>query len=345
MAELPTLEDVARLSKTSRSTVSRVINNQDGVSEETREKVLTAIQELDYQPNRHARGLVTGHNAALGIIVPRTITHATSDPFFTPIMDGIYRVAHESGFAVMLWILESQVEGEWLRQQLRQSYQIDGAILVPSTTNKILYENLLERKLPCVTIGRFPHQQEHYVDIDNQAGAELAVKHLINLGYKRIAMLTGRIEDASAQDRLNGYKRALRQAGCPLIQSLIVDAKYEEAKAYYATRKLLQTNFDALFAANDSMAIGAMQALHEAGLRIPQDIAIVGFDDIPRASLTKPGLTTIRQPLQQFGEIAARFLLEQIRLQHEGQPGQGQRMLLPMELIIRESCGYTLQRD
>jgi LacI family transcriptional regulator len=336
MPPIPTIDDVARLSKTSRSTVSRVLNNQHGVSDAARRRVQEVIAELHFKPNHHARGLVTGQTGTIGVIVPRTVTLVSADPFFAPVIDGIYKSAHGGQFSVMLWIIDTPTDGQWLAQHLMKSRQVDGVVMIPSPPAEVLYRSLINSEMPCITIGRFNDQSDCYVDIDNHMGAVMAVKHLIDLGRKRIATLTGRQIELSGRDRLEGYKDALQQAGLAFDPALVIEGEYQEGIAYHATKALLDGRCDAIFAANDSMAIGAMNAIQANGLRIPEDIAVVGFDDMPRASLLKPALTTIRQPLNQFGEIATEFLLALIQRQPHAQ-----QALLPTELIIRESSGVT----
>jgi LacI family transcriptional regulator len=340
MNQLPTLEDVARLSGTSRSTVSRVINNQGGVSDNARERILSAIDTLNYQPNRLARGLVTGQNQCLGVIVPRALTQVHSDPFFTPIMDSVYHVAHDAGLSIMLWIIETEAEGVWLDDHLSQTKQIDGVIMVPSLSSAYLFRRLGDYGLPCVTIGRFHDQQDNFIDIDNEGAAIAATEHLVALGYKRIATLTGRLDSNASRDRLLGMKRALTKANMAISNEWIIDCKFEEALAYHATAKLIKKKCDAIFCMNDSMAIGAIRAIQESGRRVPEHIGVIGFDDVPRSRAVQPALTTVRQPLYGFGEEAAKLLLEIMQAGPRNRDSIRPYVLLPTELIVRDSCGY-----
>jgi LacI family transcriptional regulator len=194
-------------------------------------------------------------------------------------------------------------------------------------------------------IGRSEQANATYVDIDNRAGAVNAVGHLIGLGYKRIATITGRLDMSAGRDRLEGYRRALQNFKLTVDPHLIVEGQFKEGMAYDAMKKLLTRGCDAVFAASDAMAIGAMAAVQDAGLSVPGDIAIVGFDDIPRASMVRPALTTIRQPLTEFGEVATRLLIEQLQDVAQGEKPspspRSQRVILPADLIVRDSCGYT----
>ena len=345
MSDIPTIDDVAQRSGTSRSTVSRVLNNQAGVSEKTLQRVQQAIRELNYQPNQQARGLATGQTSILGVIVPQAITQVFSDPFFPIVIDSIYRVADEADYAVMLWIAGSLPGGdERLRERLGRTRLIDGAIIVSLVDSDVLHKSLIAKQTPCVIIGR--HEQANYVDIDNRAGAMKAVGHLIGLGYKRIGTVTGRLDIVAGRDRLDGYKRVLQEFGFQIDPTLIVNGEFQETVAYEVTKTLIQAKVDAIFAASDSMAGGTIRAIQEAGLRVPEDIAIVGFDDVPQASMMKPALTTIRQPLRQFGEVATRLLLQQIQTTESDSKranGIPQRVILPAELVIRDSCGYALR--
>jgi LacI family transcriptional regulator len=356
MGGIPTIDDVARRSGTSRSTVSRVINNQAGVSEKTLKRVLDAIHDLNYQPNHQARGLAMGKTRVIGVIVPQAITQVFSDPFFPIVIDSIYKVADEAEFAVMLWIAGTKPGGdERLRERLTKTRLIDGAVIVSLVDSDVIHKALIARQTPCVLIGRLDQRNASYVDVDNRTGAMKAVGHLIGLGYKRIGTITGRLDIGAARDRLDGYRRVLHEFGFQIDPNLIVDGEFQEEVAYNVMQRLIDQKVDAVFAASDIMAIGAMGAIQNAGLRVPEDIAVVGFDDIPRATMVKPALTTIRQPLREFGEIATRLLLQQIAEdvdddetethtageQHKQMPAQ--RVILPAELIVRESCGYSLR--
>ncbi len=341
MPSIPTIEDVARLSKTSRSTVSRVINNQDGVSEKAKQRVLEAVATLNYQPNRHARGLVTGETGAIGVAVPRAVTQFSADSFIAPIIDGIYKIAHGGTYSVTLWIIDTMTDSQWLEQHLMNSRQVDGVVMIPSPESASLFASLIHIGLPCITIGRFNGQEEYYVDIDNRAGAKLAVTHLIKLGYQRIATILGRQTEMVGRDRFEGYKQALAEAGLPFDPSLVIDGDFHEETAYNAIKAKPRPSFDAIFAANDSMAIGAIHALQENGYSVPGDVGVVGFDDVARARTGRPPLTTIRQPLYDFGQVATQLLVEQMRTQ--GASGH-RSILLPIELVVRESCGANLRR-
>src|SRR5215468_338142 len=210
MSDIPTIDDVAQRSGTSRSTVSRVINNQSGVSEKTMRRVMDALRELNYQPNHQARGLATGQTRVLGVIVPQAITQVFHDPFFPIVIDSIYRVADQNDYAVMLWIAGNTPGGdERLRERLTKTRLIDGAVIVSLVDSDVLHKSLIARQTPCVVIGRLDQRHTSYVDIDNRAGAIKAVGHLIGLGYKRIATITGRLDIVAGRDRLDGYKRVL----------------------------------------------------------------------------------------------------------------------------------------
>jgi LacI family transcriptional regulator len=197
---------------------------------------------------------------------------------------------------------------------------------------------LLEDRVPSVIVGRHPDERVSYVDADNVAGARMAVEHLIHLGHRRIATITGPLDMNSGEDRLEGYRQALTAHRLPVDEDLIVEGDFTEASSMAAARRLLTRSVTAIFAASDIMAVGALKVIWEAGLQVPHDVALVGFDDIPIASALQPALTTVRQPTEQMGSMAADLLLNLL----EDPPGgdaPAYKIILPAKLVVRESCG------
>jgi LacI family transcriptional regulator len=207
--------------------------------------------------------------------------------------------------------------------------------------NDPLIPDVLHSGISLVSIGRHPDKQVHYVDSDNIGGARMAVEHLIRLGHRRIATITGRLGMNAGQDRLEGYRQALLAHGIPVKDEMIVEGDFTERSGMMAMQQLLPVSPTAIFAANDVMAIGALKALRAVGLKIPQDVALIGFDDIPIASIIEPALTTVRQPIERMGSMAVDLLLNllQSASQEETLP---HRIILPTELVIRNSCGSAL---
>jgi DNA-binding LacI/PurR family transcriptional regulator len=199
-----------------------------------------------------------------------------------------------------------------------------------------IFPRLLEDGVPFVLIGRYSHERASYVDVDNVVGARMAVEHLLRLGHERVATITGPLNMCAGQDRLEGYRQALAARGIPVDEDLIAEGDFTEGGGRAAMRRLLPHRPTAVFAASDMMAVGAIKVLREAGLRVPEDVAVVGFDDIPLASMVEPPLTTVRQPIEQLGSMAVELLVSLME-----NPGEEtvHRVVLPTELVIRASCG------
>lgn len=330
------LEHVAKLSGVSRSTVSRVINDDPRVHEETRRRVKEVIQRLNYQPNAVARSLAGGRTNILGLVIPMGVNRLFSDPYFPLLVQGVSSVCNAREYSVMLWVAEPEYERRTIRQILNNKL-IDGVIIASSLVDDPLVQALSESNLPFVLIGRHPNLQVNYVDVDNQTSAMEVVAYLVRLGYHRIATITGPQNMIAGADRLEGYKSGLRQLGVTLDPSLVVEGDFTEDGGYVAMQRLLPRQPDVVFAASDSMAMGALRAVRENGLRVPEDIALVGFDDMPFAARTEPPLTTVRQPVQRTGGVAAETLIDILE-----QPASSpHRIILPTELVIRASCGPT----
>jgi LacI family transcriptional regulator len=332
------LEDIARKAGVSRSTVSRVINDDPKVSAKTREHVWEVIRRENFTPNPAARALVTRRTEIIGIVIP-TVENIffTDNNYFTQILAGASQMARQNDYAMLLWLGELTEDEERLRQSVSNNRLVDGVITASLTHDHPLFKRLLSLNTPLVMIDRpLEHDDKiSYVSVDNIRAAELATNHLISLGRRRIAHITGNLSIADAQDRLRGYKNALTQAGLPVDPDLIVPAFFSRQSGYDAMRQLLPRKPDAIFAAGDTIAVGALQAAHEAGIRVPHDLAVVGFDDVDVAAQAFPPLTTVRQPVQGKGAAAAKLLIDLI----QGRVQAPQHILLETELVIRQSCG------
>jgi LacI family transcriptional regulator len=330
-----TLNDIAEMSGVSKSTVSRVINGNPHVNELTRKKVLDIIQKIGFQPNLAARGLVVGRTHVLGLVIPTGLTAIFSDPYFPLVIQGVASACNALGYTVMLWLAEPEYERKTIGQVLYSGF-IDGVIVSSMLMDDPLIERLSESQRAFITIGRHPtNDQINFVDVDNRAGAYQGVNYILHTGRRRVAMINGPHNTIACRDRFQGYRDALHERGLQLHPELVVEGNFSDTSGYLAMKRLLPHRPDAVFAASDAMAFAAMRAIQESGLCIPEDIAVVGFDDIPTAANSKPPLTTVRQPIQRSGSIAAEMLIE--RIEHpEIQPC---RIVLPTELVIRESCG------
>jgi LacI family transcriptional regulator len=326
------LEQIAKLSGVSRSTVSRVINHDPRVGPATREKVLQVMQSLEVKPQP------IGRKNAIGLVVPLSVSTLFTDPYFPILIQGVSAACHTQQYTALLWLAEPEVERSQIRKFIYGG-SIEGVIVAAMVLDDALVQTLADSDVPFVLVGRHPaHLQASYVDTDNLSGARDAVQHLLRSGRNRIATITGLQSRIAGADRLAGYTAALRARGIIPDPALIVDGDFSETGGYRAMQQLLPRQPDAVFAASDTMALGALRAIRDAGLRVPEDIAVAGFDDLPLAEHTTPPLTTIRQPIYRLGTMAAETLIEQIEHPH----GAPHRVVLPTELVIRASCGSSL---
>lgn len=346
------LEDIAQLAGVSRSTVSRVINNHPNVRPATKEKVLAIIHEQNFQPNQVARMLATQHSQMIGIVVSQTAStfFHDSSSYFPTIIQGIADIANERNYATLLWLNNShdnQNEEAFCRSVV-QNRLMDGLLLISGSSSHMLVTNLVDTSVPFVSIER-PRvfaDRVTYVSIDNVAAAKIAVRHLIQLGRRRIGTIMGPIDNSDAADRLIGYREALAEADLPADPALEMVGQFSIETGMQGGRALFKQGVDAIFAGSDQIALGLLQACRDIGARVPDDIAIVGFDDLPSAMEIIPSLTTVHHPIREKGAVATELLLAMI----EGQHTEPQQILLPTHLVIRQSCGalvpnksYTVQ--
>jgi LacI family transcriptional regulator len=333
-----TLEQIAELAGVSRSTVSRVINERPNVREEVRKHVLRVIHETGYEPHAAARSLVTRRTHIIGIIIPAAVTTIFTDPFFPLLLSGVTETCNAHNYHLMLSLFNGHVDQkEMYRRAVRNGY-LDGVIMSSTQLDDPLVPQLFLDRVPFVLVGRSPDERVNYVDVDNVGAARMAVEHLIRLGHQRIATITGPLNTAPGQDRLAGYRQALEAHQLLTSENLIVEGGFSEGSGSTATQRLLSVSPTAIFVASDMMAIGALKAIRQAGLRIPDDIALVGFDDVPIATAIEPALTTVRQNIGRLGSMAADLLLNLV----ENPPDErtsAHRIVLPAELVVRDSCG------
>ena len=329
-----TLEDIARQAGVSRATVSRVINGDVNVREKTRANVMEIIQQSNFQPNIAARSLAAGRTNVIGLVIPAGVSAIFTDPYFPYLIQSVSLACNSKDYSTMLWLAEPEFERRMMRQILHSGL-LDGVIVSSMLMEDPIVLALNGSHKPFVLFGRHPNLDVNYIDAENVRGGYEATLHLIQLGHKRIATITGPQNMIAGYDRFEGYRKALEGRGFPVLPELIAEGDFSEASGYLATQRLLAANPTAIFVASDTMAEGALRALRDAGLRVPQDVAVVGFDDMPDASRTNPPLTTIRQPTRQMGALAVNTLIDIIQ-----NPGEHKRhIILPIELVIRESCG------
>jgi len=336
------LEDIAKKAGVSRSTVSRVINKEPYVSEKTRARVMEIIEQVSFRPNPAARMLVTQRTQIIGVVVPQVSNVIFADnSYFPMLLQGASSAINEHDHSMLLWLQQNGESREHFAQRIAQNRWMDGVVLCSIIESDPIIRAVTEIGLPFITVERpvgFSSQvieQSSYVSVDNVHSAMMAVEHLIRLGRRRIAHITGHLTITDGQDRLQGYRLALQRADMPVDENLIFPGYFTREYGYIGMKALLKHKPDAVFAAGDTTAQGALQAIQEAGLRVPDDIALVGFDDLDVATQTVPKLTTIRQPVQQKGSVAASLLIDMV----DGQANGPQRVLLPTELVIRQSCG------
>ena len=336
-AHRPTLEAVAARAGVGRGTVSRVINGSAQVSARAREAVLSAIDELGYVPNRAARSLVTRRTDCIALVVSESEDRVFAEPFFAGVVRGVS--AEIAGTAFQLWLamINSSTDRSRLGRHLTAQH-VDGAMLLSIHGDDSLPGLLEDSGLPTVLGGRpTGFVPTSYVDVDNHTGARLAVDHLLARGRRRIATIAGPQDMSAGVARLEGYRDALRDAGVLGDESedLVAYGQFSESSGQAAMQELLSraSDIDAVFAASDPMAFGAMRAIKQAGWRIPDDIAVVGFDGSPAAGNTEPPLTTVHQPAEAMGRHMARLL---VALIGGGPVGQRAVILVP-DLVVRES--------
>ncbi|HVU13433.1 MAG TPA: LacI family DNA-binding transcriptional regulator [Phototrophicaceae bacterium] len=329
------LETIAEIAGVSKSTVSRVINDQPNVSAKTRQRVLEAIQQSGYRPNQAARALVTRQTGVLSIVIPQAVAATFTDPYFPALIQSITLTANEHNYAIMLWVGNNAEEEERYCDRILKNGFFDGMIIASAVDNDPLLQRLVGSKLPYVLIGPPQAQVEYSVDVDNRAVAHEAVSHLLSLGYQRVGTITGPLHMGVSRCRLQGYYDAFEQTGVGVDETLVAHGNYDESSGYTAMTTLIERGTDAVFCASDTMALGALRALLEAHLRVPEDVALVGFDDMPFAATSHPPLTTVHQPIDELGRTATNLLISLI----EGAPIQTHHLVLTAHLIIRHTCG------
>ncbi len=338
-----TSQDVARYAGVSRTTVSLVLNNVDAqISVDTRQRVLEAAKQLNYHPNASARRLVQGRTRVIGFIEHHSPYQTFADAFMAEVLRGLHAVARQYNYHV---IFEPSSDDDHARDhcvQLVQERHVDGIVYSGPRFNDLALERLVESNIPVVLQGYLPGCPFPSVDIDNVASSRLATEHLISLGHTQIAMITnGPLMYTAATDRMAGFKSAMQAAGLAVNENWVRIGSFTPESGFRAMSSMLQDQKkpSAVFIASDVVAIGAIEAIHQCGLRIPEDVALVGFDDIPWAAYLNPPLTTIRVPAHALGWSAGHLLIqtlddESLDLDH---------VVLETELIVRRSCGKTMQ--
>jgi LacI family transcriptional regulator len=331
---MPTIKDVARLAGVSTATVSHVINGTRYVSQELHNRVTEAMVRLRYRPNRLAQSLRSGETKSIGLIVPDN-----SNPFFGEVARICEDVGFQNGYNVFLCNSDESLEKEAAYINMLIAKQIDGVILLSSGSDSSALRELARLNIPVVVTDRdSPDLDCDRVVVNNQRGGYQATRHLIDLGHRRIACIGGPKKLVTSQQRLKGYRRALKEAGIAANPEYVVYGDFRFQSGEEALQQLLQVEPQptAVFACNDLMAIGALRALHRAGLRAPEQLSLVGFDDIPFSSVVVPALTSVAQPVKELAQTSMKLLLDHIK--NSDQKRKVRRIILDPYLVERDSC-------
>lgn len=328
----PTLEKVALRAGVSRATVSRVVNGNPNVSESIRSAVMRAVDELGYLPNPAARSLVTRRTDSVALVISEPSARIFSDdPFFAGVIRGVSLELEAAGRQLVLMMTEASADHGRIERYVAGGH-VDGVMLVSLHGTDPLPGSLARLGLPVVCGGRpLSRVALPYTDCDNRGGAETAVNHLVGLGRRRVATIAGPQDMNAGIDRLSGYRAALRGTD---RRSLVAVGDFTQESGERAMRQLLEDDpaLDAVFVASDPMAMGALRTLHRAGRQVPDDVAVVGFDDNDAARYSVPPLTTVRQPVEDLGRQMVRLLLRSF----DGETPEP--VILPTELVVRESA-------
>ena len=332
----PTVKEVARKAGVSTASVSRALSGSAGVREPLRSRILEAARVLSYRPNRAARDLRVRSSRAVGVLIPDI-----ENPFYTSLVCGIEDVLSKTDFSLLLASYNEDPEQEARRLEVFRAEGVCGLIFAASRTPSSIYSELERDGLTLVAVSRsVPRIRADEVTVASRDGAYVATSHLIKLGHKRIAMINGPTVFPTARDREAGYVEALREAGLPVREDLLVHCAFKQAAGHEAMEQFLNLPKPptAIFAASNLLTLGALQAIHERNLSIPDQIAVVGFDDMPWAMSLRPPLTTVAQPAFEAGRTAAEMLLARVR-----EPSLPRRqVVLETRLIVRSSCGFEI---
>lgn len=327
---MATMKDIARIAKVSTSTVSHVINNSRFVSDEIREKVMCVVKELNYTPSALARSLKVKETKTIGLLVT-----ATDNPFFAEVVSGVEQYCHQHHYNLILSSTAGNKDRLLNNLQTLVQKQVDGLLLMCADARFQIGRDL-NLPLPFVIMDWWPTDQSADKIFENsEYGGYLATKTLINYGHRHIAIITGNLKKSLAQNRLAGYQKALTEANIPLNPAWIIEENFDIEGGISGMQKVLNLTPrpTAVFACNDSIALGAYQTLWRQGLRVPQDMSVIGYDNIHLAQYMSPPLSTINQPKAELGKLAVETLLQRIKNPQENY----RTLLLEPEIIERES--------
>ena len=335
---MPTIQDVAKHAGVGAITVSRVINNSGYISPETRERVERSIAELGYVPNTLARSLRSRRTNTVALI----ITDITN-PFFTTLARGVEDAANRAGYTVIFCNTDESADKEEKYLNVLLQKQVDGLLLVPTQRSVNTIRQIMKHGTPVVLLDRrIPDVDVDTVRCDTLDGTYQLTKYLISLGHRQISMMSGAVGVSTADDRVAGYRKALKEHGIAISDGYIIRGEFTPDSGYFMTKQAINLPLrpTALIAANNFITIGAMKALQEVGMEVPEDMALAGFDDLPPAIVTFPFFTVVTQPSYEMGTQAMQLLLKRL---NDKQQEECQELILPTQLIVRQSSGPRIQ--
>ena len=327
------LEDIGRMAGVSRATVSRVVNGEQNVRPEVRERVEDVIRRTGYTPNAAARSLVSKRSGVIGLVIPSRVHNLFEDPYFAQLIQGVTLASNQAGTTLSLFLFQTEAEERALYPRVVESGFRDGVIITATRIGDPLVGRMTSRGIPLVMIGRPDVDHVSYVDVDNPMGAAMAARHLVDIGRQRIGLIGAPTNTTTGRDRLDGFLTGLADRGRAFDTELRADGDFSEPSGYEAMRTLLDRGVDAVFAASDTMAFGALRAIRERDLEIPDDVAIVGFDGFTASQHSLPPLTTIRQPVA----ATATHAVEVLSCLIAGEVSVPTSAVLSVELVVRAS--------
>lgn len=331
------IDKVAKLAHVSRSVVSRVLNDHPNVSDVARERVMKVVNKYNYRPNSVARSLATNSSHEIGVLVTQSEDEALGSAFWMQMHRGIFEESKKRGYFVSLSYV-SPGNSEELNNFILNERRLDGYILLTQEVTDMVGRELFDKNIPIVLVGHVPRKKRvSSVDVDNVKGGKLATEHLLQLGHKKIGVMMPSLDMKESKDRMKGCRDAHREAGVEFSDDRVEIVDYQFRAGYKTMKKWIESKNDitAVFCASDTIAMGALLAVRKLGKKVPEDYAVIGFDDLSFAEFTYPPLTTIHQPILEKGKMAAKLLIDEI----ENKDSARQKMNLDPQLVIRESCG------
>jgi LacI family transcriptional regulator len=331
------LEDIGRMAGVSRSTVSRVVNGETSVRPEVRERVEAVIRETGYSPNAAARSLVSNRTGVIGLVIPSRVHSLFEDPYFARLIQGITLGSNQAGVTLSLFVAQTEDDERELYPRVVESGFLDGVIITATRMGDPLVARMASRQIPLVMVGRPDLAEVSYVDVDNRDGARQVARHLVGIGASRIGMIGAPTNTTAGTDRLDGFVAELGEHGRELEPELLVEGDFSEPSGHAAMHALVERGVDAVFAASDTMALGALRAARDLGVDVPGDVAVVGFDGFGASERSLPPLTTIEQPVSDTAGRAVELLLELVA----GAQSSPTSVVLPVQLVERESTARS----